>query len=293
MFSERGPCEKWRFNSWEWWWGWWIFWLIIISIIHRLSWEETASLSQSGLFTEPFTLVENVVRGSHPEPIKNKSAVCSAEWGLVSLLESELSPPKDMEGLAVETKWAWGNKSSSTLTHVSPVCRTCLNPLPAEALKPQITSNERLWWFELKKMLFHASYERGYQHTAFSLVHTSQHNDKLPLKMEQLRTVGSVLWLRFCPDLNWIHIRIKGESVTTCGCAAWMQAHKPYCLQEGVSLCLDLQFKRRLLLLLHFELGTMSQAGNSKSVVVICWVSLNSAEGYVVRWGRGYKRCER
>lgn len=47
-----------------------------------------------------------MIRGYHPEPIKNKSAVCSDEWGLVSLLESELFPPKDMEGLAIETKRA-------------------------------------------------------------------------------------------------------------------------------------------------------------------------------------------
>lgn len=32
---------------------------------------------------------------------------------VASLFESELFPPKDMEGLAVETKLAWGNKEAA------------------------------------------------------------------------------------------------------------------------------------------------------------------------------------
>lgn len=36
---------------------------------------------------------------------------------VASLLETELFPPEDMEGLAVETKLAWGNKKKSKKLH--------------------------------------------------------------------------------------------------------------------------------------------------------------------------------
>lgn len=35
---------------------------------------------------------------------------------VASLLETELFPPEDMEGLAVETKLAWGNKKKKLHT---------------------------------------------------------------------------------------------------------------------------------------------------------------------------------
>lgn len=47
----------------------------------------------------------------HPEPIKN--ALCWGErGGPVSLFGSELFHPKDMEGLAVQTKRARGNNAA-------------------------------------------------------------------------------------------------------------------------------------------------------------------------------------
>lgn len=36
---------------------------------------------------------------------------------VASLLETELFPPEDMEGLAVETKLAWGNKKKKKKLH--------------------------------------------------------------------------------------------------------------------------------------------------------------------------------
>lgn len=54
FFNEKGPCEQWRFNLRKLA-MWWIFLVIIISIMHRLSWQETASLSQLSLFADLFT----------------------------------------------------------------------------------------------------------------------------------------------------------------------------------------------------------------------------------------------
>lgn len=64
---------------------------------------------------------------------------------VASLLETELFPPEDMEGLAVETKLAWGNKeaphwlSYPQREHVWIPCQQSL-------WCNRYGSNERLWF---------------------------------------------------------------------------------------------------------------------------------------------------
>lgn len=206
----------------------------------------------------------------HPEPIKNLLYV-RVNGGPVSLFGSELFHPKDMEGLAVQTKWARGN---NTAPHwlTDPLCAE--HVWISASLKKRITSNGRLWWFERKK--------DGSSHPAVdairnlhTLLRTHTKTVKLPLKIEQLRTLGSFHESLIWPE--WLRVKMKGERVKTCQCAAWISAHEPCCLQEGVALYLDLQFKHRLPPLLRFELGTSSEAGveicccDSLCAIKFCW----------------------
>lgn len=52
--------------------------------------------------------------------MKNEMPVRPTRRRLPSPLAAELFPPQDMECLAAETKLAWGDERSATLTRLSP-----------------------------------------------------------------------------------------------------------------------------------------------------------------------------
>lgn len=92
---------------------------------------------------------------------------CVSYWTTVAcLLDTELFPPEDMEGLAVETKLAWGNKGKTALTQLSPAWAH-LNPLPTVSVMQQI-------WLKWKVMIYKE------MHTNFKCTH-GLNNDFFPL----------------------------------------------------------------------------------------------------------------